>query len=247
MAASAGRTAQPRRSPGAPAGRAQPEQRHAGRASLAGRGRSRRRGRRLRPAGPRHRWRAREGHGDAARHDAGCSSTPMKAIGERTPAGAARILRRAIYPTLRGQNLAAVGVQQRAVLLAPENQHGTSPLRDSASNRLGHAWPRRRNILTFRGATAGPEPGSRLRTDRISRRSRPAAVTIRNRPPGKRATFPADSGVLHTVSLLHGWRTPDVWFCTAAGEFTQRACEVTGQGRGDRSGPGACRHGAGMR
>lgn len=33
-----------------------------------------------------------------------------------------------------------------------ENQHGTSPRLDSASNRLGHARPRRRNILTFRGA-----------------------------------------------------------------------------------------------
>ena len=40
----------------------QPEQRHAGRASLAGRGRSRHRGRRLRPAGPPHRRCAREGH-----------------------------------------------------------------------------------------------------------------------------------------------------------------------------------------
>jgi hypothetical protein len=46
-----GRAAQPRSSPDVHAGRAQQEQRHAGRASLAGRGRSRHRGHRLRPAG----------------------------------------------------------------------------------------------------------------------------------------------------------------------------------------------------
>ena len=40
------------------------------------------------------------------------------------PTGGAKILRTAIYPTLRGPNVAAVAVQQRAVLLAPKNQHG---------------------------------------------------------------------------------------------------------------------------
>ena len=48
---STGRAAQPRSSPDVHAGRAQQEQRHAGRGSLAGRGRSRHRGHRLRPAG----------------------------------------------------------------------------------------------------------------------------------------------------------------------------------------------------
>ena len=41
-----------------------PEQRHAGRATPVGRGRSRHRGRRLRPAGPRHRRCAREDHAE---------------------------------------------------------------------------------------------------------------------------------------------------------------------------------------
>jgi hypothetical protein len=74
---SAGRAAQPRSSPDLPTGRAQREQRHAGRASLAGRGRSRRRGHRLRPAGPLHRRCSREGH--AARHaPPRCSPAPIR-------------------------------------------------------------------------------------------------------------------------------------------------------------------------
>ena len=86
-------------------------------------------------------------------------------------------------------NLAAVGVQQRAVPWHPRISTGTSPRGDSASNRLGHASPRRSDILTIRGATAGSAPSSRLRTiGRISRDGRDqqssrSATSVRERRP----------------------------------------------------------------
>ncbi len=170
---SAGSAARPGSSPDAPAGRAQPEQRHAGRASLAGRGRSRRRGRGLRPAGPLHRRCSREGH--AARHapPRRCSPAPVRSRASPEPKG-----RRRGEDPLDDDRLdpARPGPrrrwsQQQAVPWHPSISTGTSPRGDPAPSRPGHASARRSDILTYLGATAGPALSSRLRPDRRFRYS----------------------------------------------------------------------------
>jgi hypothetical protein len=102
---SSGQGSSAQKLPDAPAGRAQREQRHAGRASLAGRGRSRRCGRGLRPAGPLHRRCSREGHAARRAPPRWCSPAPVRSWLRRSrkDVGGARILWMTIDPARRGQ------------------------------------------------------------------------------------------------------------------------------------------------
>ena len=100
---SAARAAQPRSSPNVPTGRAE----------LAGRGRSRRRGHRLRPAGPLHRRCAREGHAGRHAPRPWCWPTPMSSCLRQSRKGAGGRGADPLYSDLLDParlNLAAVGV-----------------------------------------------------------------------------------------------------------------------------------------